>query len=32
METPLWQSVTYGNGRFVAVDTAASGNQVMTSP
>ena len=27
-----WQSVTYGNGLFVAVSTSGSGNRVMTSP
>jgi predicted RecA/RadA family phage recombinase len=27
-----WQSVTYGNGTFVAVATTGTGNRVMTSP
>jgi hypothetical protein len=27
-----WLSVTYGNGRFVAVASSGSGNRVMTSP
>ena len=27
-----WQSVTYGNGLFVAVSISGSGNRVMTSP
>ncbi len=27
-----WQSVTYGNGLFVAVASTGSGNRVMTSP
>ena len=27
-----WQSVTYGNGLFVAVANSGTGNRVMTSP
>jgi hypothetical protein len=27
-----WNSVTYGNGLFVAVGTTGTGNRVMTSP
>ncbi len=27
-----WQSVTYGNGLFVAVASSGTGNRVMTSP
>ncbi|MCX6390488.1 MAG: hypothetical protein NT122_07685, partial [Solirubrobacterales bacterium] len=27
-----WQSITYGNGLFVAVSTTGAGNRVMTSP
>lgn len=28
----FWQSVTFGNGLFVAVATSGVGNRVMTSP
>ncbi|MEO5635113.1 MAG: hypothetical protein ABIS26_00715 [Candidatus Paceibacterota bacterium] len=28
----MWQSITYGNGLFVAVASSGTGNRVMTSP
>ena len=28
----IWNSVTYGNGLFVAVSSSGTGNRVMTSP